>query len=161
MTQNAAKTVNLPLAEAAPTDAWYRDGLRFACTGCGHCCSGGPGYVWVTPADIARIADTLKMPIEAVARQYVRSVDNAFCLTEKVGYDCIFLERPDAHTTRCRIYEVRPTQCRTWPFWNANLKSADAWKRASQSCPGMRATEGKVFPLAEIEQRRLHPESPG
>ena len=28
-------------------EPWYRDGLRFACTRCGACCTGAPGYVWV------------------------------------------------------------------------------------------------------------------
>ncbi|MFM1805538.1 MAG: hypothetical protein RL136_2417, partial [Planctomycetota bacterium] len=34
------------------TDAqapWYAEGLRFECTQCGNCCSGGPGAVWFTP----------------------------------------------------------------------------------------------------------------
>ena len=31
-----------------PSDAWYaEEGLAFECTGCGDCCTGAPGYVWV------------------------------------------------------------------------------------------------------------------
>ena len=32
----------------ADSPEWYRDGLRFECTRCGACCTGAPGYVWVT-----------------------------------------------------------------------------------------------------------------
>ena len=35
-----------------PATPWYKDGLRFQCTGCGDCCTGGPGYVWVNQAEI-------------------------------------------------------------------------------------------------------------
>ena len=35
---------------------WYRDGLQFECTQCGNCCTGDPGYVWVTPEEIKAIA---------------------------------------------------------------------------------------------------------
>ncbi|MFM7740581.1 MAG: YkgJ family cysteine cluster protein, partial [Planctomycetota bacterium] len=28
-------------------EPWYKDGLRFQCSQCGDCCTGGAGYVWV------------------------------------------------------------------------------------------------------------------
>ena len=31
-------------------DTWYHLGLRFQCTGCGDCCTGAPGYVWINNA---------------------------------------------------------------------------------------------------------------
>ena len=37
-------------------EPWYRDGLKFACTGCGDCCTGEPGYVWVNKAEIETLA---------------------------------------------------------------------------------------------------------
>src|SRR5437763_101054 len=48
------KRVSLPVAEK-----WYGAGLRFNCTQCGNCCSGGPGYVWLTVNDMQRIAQFL------------------------------------------------------------------------------------------------------
>jgi Fe-S-cluster containining protein len=73
------------------------------------------------------------------------------------AYDCVFLRR-DEKTQRalCGIYEVRPRQCRTWPFWPENLKSLKAWEKAAEGCPGMDndgAGEGSFFPLERI--RRL------
>jgi Fe-S-cluster containining protein len=35
--------------------------LNFTCTQCGNCCSGEPGYVWVTKEEIRRIAEFLSL----------------------------------------------------------------------------------------------------
>ena len=56
------------------SEPWYKQGLKFQCTGCGDCCSGAPGYVWVTKAEIAVLADALGLSIEEFERQFVRSV---------------------------------------------------------------------------------------
>ena len=37
---------------------------------------------------------------------------------------CIFL---DKHTNQCQIYEARPTQCRTYPFWPSIVESVQDW----------------------------------
>ncbi len=36
---------------------WYQFGLRFQCTGCGDCCTGAPGYVWINKAEIKAMSD--------------------------------------------------------------------------------------------------------
>lgn len=42
---------------------WYADGLKFKCTGCGDCCTGAPGYVWVNKAEIEAIAADISMEV--------------------------------------------------------------------------------------------------
>ena len=44
------------------SEPWFKDGLRFTCTGCGDCCSGAPGFVWVSEEDIERLANHLGGP---------------------------------------------------------------------------------------------------
>src|SRR5207248_8895996 len=39
----------------APPGPWYQDGLAFTCTRCGKCCTGEPGFVWVTDDELAAI----------------------------------------------------------------------------------------------------------
>ena len=39
---------------------WYKDGLAFTCTQCGNCCTGGPGYVWLSDAEIDRFASMVE-----------------------------------------------------------------------------------------------------
>ena len=114
-------------------EPWYSDGLKFDCTGCGDCCTGDPGYVWV-------IAGRNRGPgrrsrgfrSSSFEKQYVRRVGVCKSLIERANGDCIFF---DADTRRCRVYELRPRQCRTWPFWPANLASPAAWQQTADRCP--------------------------
>ncbi len=159
MTNDPKRAISLPVAAPMDDGPWYQAGLRFECTQCGNCCSGGPGFVWLTDADIERIAAFLNLSVPAFTSRYVRLIGDQLGLTEKPGYDCIFLNRADGKSM-CGIYPVRPMQCRTWPFWDMNLKSPDAWVRASGRCPGMRDKTGPVYPLEHIEKCRKHPESP-
>jgi Fe-S-cluster containining protein len=128
---------------------WYADGLRFQCTGCGDCCTGAPGYVWVTQAEIDALALRLDMDVAAFERKYVREVGVRRTLKERRNYDCVFL---DAETRKCTVYEDRPRQCRTWPFWNSNLKSPEAWQQTCEVCPG--SGKGRLYSIEVIDQQR-------
>jgi Fe-S-cluster containining protein len=130
---------------------WFQSGLRFECTQCGKCCGGVPGYVWVTREEIAKIAALLGLDAKTFARRYVRRVGFKFSLIEKADYDCIFLRRVDGKAG-CAIYPVRPLQCRTWPFWNVNVKTPESWAQAAENCPGMNC--GEVQEPATIERAR-------
>lgn len=133
-------------------EKWYAAGLRFECTQCGNCCSGPPGYVWVTAREVALIAEHVGSPDGTLGPEHVRRVGRRTSLTEKPDGDCIFLQR-EGGKTYCGIYEVRPLQCRTWPFWNENLRSPDAWSRAARTCPGM--NKGAERDFVAIEELRL------
>ena len=150
--------ISLPIQDGSPPP-WYTAGLHFRCTQCGNCCSGAPGYVWLTGDDMTRMAAFLGVPIDDFTRRHVRRVGNDYSVIEKTNHDCIFLHRAGDKAT-CSIYPVRPTQCRTWPFWNMNLKSPDAWSLASCRCPGMCDASAPVHPVGQIEHCRNHPESP-
>ena len=134
---------------------WYTDGLAFECTGCGGCCSGpNEGYVWVGPEEIRQAARFLNLPAAEFTRRYTRTVGGRVSLIEQSNADCVFLGPPDsAGVRRCVIYSVRPVQCRTWPFWKANLTSPLAWNEAGGRCPGI--NRGALVPLERIEDGRL------
>lgn len=125
---------------------WYQDGLRFACTRCGNCCGGAPGYCWVSDGEIAQLALRLGMSEPAFRRRYTRHVPGrGISLTEKTNFDCVFFERGRG----CTVYEDRPQQCRTWPFWRSNLSNRDQWALASEGCPGM--DQGPLHDVASID----------
>lgn len=132
-------------------EKWYRDGLRFECTQCGNCCSGPPGYVWVTKKEIGRIAEFLGRPDGTLDREHLRRVGLRTSLTEKPGGDCVFLVRKGGKT-ECSIHPVRPLQCRTWPYWTQNLRTVDDWNHAHQTCPGM--NRGRHYTYVQIETIR-------
>jgi Fe-S-cluster containining protein len=137
---------------------WYAEGLRFSCTGCGNCCTGPPGYVWFTAWEGKRIAALLGIDEDAFYRQYTRKAGRRWSLTEnhtEHGYDCVFLDRRSASGKAiCSVYEARPAQCRSWPFWPENLQTQRHWRSTKRAtpCPGM--DSGEFIPLEEIHRRR-------
>ena len=135
--------------EAAPDgeSSWYAKGLRFQCTGCGDCCTGAPGYVWVNQAEIEALAARLGMEVAEFERRYVREVGVRRTLKERKNYDCVFL---DAETRKCTVYEDRPRQCRTWPFWEENLKRATWEGPVRECCPGI--DSGPLHSAEEVER---------
>lgn len=128
---------------------WYRAGLQFECTQCGGCCSGAPGYVWVSEAEVAELAQAMQLSEDDFRDRFMRRVGHRWSLIEYPDGDCIFL---DPKTRGCLVYAARPLQCRTWPFWSSNLKTPQEWERTCESCPG--AGTGQVYTLEQIETAR-------
>ncbi len=128
---------------------WYKDGLRFECTQCGACCSGEPGYVWVSQKEVAAIAGQMGLEVDVFERKFVRQVGADKSLLEYPDGDCILLDRV---TRKCTVYETRPIQCRTWPFWDSNLRKRKDWQETCEICPG--AGVGRLYTLDEIEVTR-------
>ncbi len=128
---------------------WYRDGLQFECTQCGVCCSGAPGFVWVNAAEIKEMARVMEMTDADFRHKFVRNEGSRHSLVEYPDGDCIFL---DPKTRGCMVYEARPIQCRTWPFWTSNVQSKRAWEETCKECPG--AGQGKLYDLEHIESER-------
>lgn len=53
-------------------------------------------------------------------------------LVERENYDCVFLTQQG-----CMVYEARPVQCATYPFWASILVDRGSWERESENCPGI------------------------
>lgn len=132
-----------------PSQPWYRDGLRFQCIpGCGRCCTGEPGYVWVTQEELEALAAAGQIDVALFEQSFVRTIGDRKSLTEHVNGDCVFFCREEG---LCLIYPLRPRQCRTYPFWESNLASPEAWQRVAQRCPG--CGQGPLVSAEEIEAR--------
>lgn len=136
---------------------WYREGLQFECTQCGNCCTGAPGYVFLSEEEIVRIAEFLGREDKWLGKEHLRKINRTrYSLTEdRATGDCCFLKTTPEGKRICSIYPVRPLQCRTWPFWDINLESQEAWAETAEGCPGM--NKGKRYDLVQIEVR-LHAE---
>ncbi len=124
---------------------WYYEGLAFTCTQCGDCCTGAPGYVWVTREEMRALADFRGETLDEFTTQFVRQVGRRYSLIEKPGGDCVFWNRE----VGCTVYEARPTQCRTWPFWSENIASRAHWEHTCKVCPG--SGQGRVYTVEEIQ----------
>jgi Fe-S-cluster containining protein len=127
--------------------SWYKDGLKFKCTGCGQCCTGEPGYVWLSPEEVDNISAHLNISKEKFIQTYTRSIFGKLSLREdRITYDCTFLK-----DNRCQIYSARPSQCRTFPWWKENISSSESWKEVAKRCEGVDHPEAPVIPLEVIE----------
>lgn len=126
---------------------WWHDGVQFSCQGSGKCCvsHGEFGFVYMTLADRKRMARSLKMPTSAFTKKYCQKSDGFYHLIDGDKQACVFLKNKS-----CTVYEGRPTQCRTWPFW-PEVMGAKTWKaEVAKFCPGV--GKGKVWSKQEIEK---------
>lgn len=137
------------MAEKSGEQPWYKQGLHFECTGCGDCCTGEAGYVWVNQSEIDAMAELVGMETVAFENEYVRKIGIRRSLKEYPNGDCVFF---DSEQRNCQVYQARPRQCRTWPFWDSNLKTPEDWERTCQECPG--SGQGRLVPLEQIEAQR-------
>ncbi|OWK43019.1 YkgJ family cysteine cluster protein [Fimbriiglobus ruber] len=133
--------------DAPEAEPWYKDGLQFTCTQCGKCCTGEPGFVWVNDDEVRALAKNRGMPLNEFLAVYTREARGHRTLREKANGDCVFYEAGQG----CTVYRVRPRQCRTWPFWESNLETPEAWEHTTQICPG--SGEGELIPVEEILRR--------
>ena len=88
------------------------------------------------------------MDSAAFEEQFVKRVGVRRSLKERPGGDCVLL---DPQTRKCTAYEERPRQCKTWPFWQSNIRTPEAWAEAAQACPG--CNKGDLVPLEQIVEQ--------
>lgn len=135
-----------------PLTVWYQNGLRFQCTGCGQCCTGSPGVVWISEEEIQKLAEFLHISVETVTKRYIRKLGDRLALVEQPPrqgqYDCVFLK-----DNRCSIYSVRPKQCKTFPWWKENLSSPQAWEEAGKQCEGINHKDAPLVSFYEIMEQ--------
>lgn len=127
-------------------EKFYKDGLRFECQGSGKCCTshGEFGFVFLTPEDRKRFSTFLKIRPSEFTKKYCDRTNGVWHLKEDPKQpDCMFLTGKS-----CSVYEARPSQCRTWPFWN-EVMDAKSWaKDVATFCPGV--GKGKLWTEQEI-----------
>jgi Fe-S-cluster containining protein len=106
-----------------------------ACESCGgNCCTGESGYIYLNQNEMEAIAQHLELPLGVFKEEYLLKNGYKFSIREHVigdSHDCIFFDR---QIKGCGIYPVRPTQCRTFPFW-PYFKTHKAELEAE--CPGI------------------------
>ncbi len=96
--------------------------------------------------EIEALARRFGLSAARFRRRYTREVAGyGTSLTETDDYDCVFYDR---ETERCTVYEDRPRQCRTYPFWDRVVASPTTWDMESEACPGM--NRGRRWSLTQI-----------
>jgi len=132
-------------------EPWFKEGLKFKCTGCGKCCTGSDGYVFLSDLDVSNLSNKLALSTEQFTKTYTRHVSGEYALKDlpKSG-DCIFLK-----DNQCSVYDSRPVQCRTFPWWVNNLRGPEEWKEAATHCEGINNPDAPLVPSTHIEEQCL------
>ncbi|MBN1612517.1 MAG: YkgJ family cysteine cluster protein [Polyangiaceae bacterium] len=119
-----------------PDTPFYAAGLRFSCTRCGDCCRRPSGHLFLSAADLRRLARALRLSDEEFFLAYCEVVDvelaQRVSLVATEDDSCVLLGDQG-----CTVYEHRPLQCRAYPFWGTSLVDAKAWDAVAASCPGV------------------------
>ena len=113
------------IARAASTVA---TSWKFGCTQCGRCCS-NDRTVLVSAQEIAALERHTSLPPSAFVQL---ASDGRPSLQSRSGA-CVFL---DKNKKTCGVYEARPTQCHTYPFWGETTTPL-GWLRESARCEGI------------------------
>ncbi len=83
---------------------------------------------------MAAMAAYLGISVTSFQSDYLVKKGYKFSIKEKIvgmSHDCIFFDRQN---NGCKVYEVRPKQCITFPFWEYYKTRVDELKR---ECPGI------------------------
>lgn len=90
------------------------------------------------------MAQVLGMTTSAFTKKFCEKQDGIYHLIDGKDGNCQFLENK-----KCGVYEGRPTQCRTWPFW-PEVMDAKTWKKeVTAFCPGI--GKGRTWSADEIQ----------
>lgn len=124
-----------------------QEGINFKCTGCGQCCTGEPGYVFLSDEDIENLATKLSISKDLFLQKYTRYVEGRISLLEDPkNYDCIFLK----NQKHCTVYEARPKQCKTFPWWPGNFENEEEFEETKNRCEGFFQDDAPCISYEEI-----------
>ena len=135
--------------------------IRFRCTRCGRCCSGGPN-VALTAYDVVRMARFLGIHWREFLKAYVKViiadlVPHMLLRGDERGR-CLFLAQRHDGTTLCTIYPARPMRCRLYPLLVESLAPRRLY--LDPRSPGVGQGPEKPVPRdlvkAYIEERKRH-----
>ena len=131
---------------------WWMEGVHFSCQpNCGRCCDQPGGIVYLSVDDAERLAAHAELSVpDWLERDTRTTFDGRFVLKSRENDGiCIYLN----DRQQCNIYEVRPQQCRAFPWWAENLATPAAWNNTKAACPGIDAEDALLIDGHTI---RLH-----
>lgn len=106
------------------------------CNTCsGNCCIGESGYIWINQKEIELLAEYLNLTTQMLIEKYLFKEAYKYSIKEVKlkgnNYACCFFNLEEK---KCSIYDYRPTQCRTFPFWEYFKNNVD---EVCKECPAI------------------------
>lgn len=121
-------------------------GLRFECTQCGKCCTtrGEYAYVYLGKGETQALAELLELELAEFERRYTFIDEEGWRQLAFTEDRCVFLTDGGL----CGVYEARPSQCRTFPFWPDMIRNGEWTAEAREMCEGL--GRGRVWSVEEV-----------
>ncbi|TXD38507.1 YkgJ family cysteine cluster protein [Lujinxingia vulgaris] len=110
---------------------------RFECTRCQRCCA-RPGQVEFSAPEAFLAASFLQLPLAELTEAYMQPEGDGWIIDVDEGSPCPFLGKDG-----CVIHSVKPSQCRTYPFWPELIDEPGAWQAEAAWCEGI--GQGPVY----------------
>ena len=141
--------------------------FNFYCTGCGDCCRGG-GNVYFSQEEMENVKEFLNLSEEKWSLMKDRLVQfkKNGLYVHSSSKACIFIDKENL----CRIYPVRPLQCRSYPYWPTVFENKKELLRHRKTCPGFHQNTAPVTSLQIVRrvnatvkifnEQQSHPEDP-
>ncbi len=120
----------------------FKEGFDYAfdskgCDTCqGKCCIGESGNIWINKFEIENLSKHLNITLNDLRIKYLEKRGYKYSIKEvqlsEDNYACVFF---NLNKKQCSIYEARPTQCRTFPFWDYFKNNKE---EVIQECPAIK-----------------------
>ena len=109
--------------------------------------TGGDYFVYLNEQEAEKICVHLQLSRSWFRRRYLERLEDGE-LVAASGTDnrCAFLDARG----QCKVYPVRPLQCRTYPFWPELVQRKSGWAREAKRCEGI--NRGTVVPVGKIRR---------
>lgn len=92
------------------------------------------GYVYLNSKEVRAMSALLGMKEKDFKKLYTDWMPIVgHSLKTPLEGGCIFLKNG-----KCAVYEARPSQCRTFPYWKDILKDEEELERVAGYCKGIR-----------------------
>ena len=111
---------------------WEKAPVHFECDpDCFKCCV-KPGVVYMNRKDVRDAAKYLKLSQNRFKSEFLNKEHDMWYINVEEDNPCPFLTFDG-----CSIHEVKPVQCKTYPFWRENMETLRHWELAAGFCPGV------------------------
>lgn len=128
------------------------EALRFECTQCGACCE-RPGVIYMEDEDIARIAEHLKISVEEVQSEMLTQEGGLWVIKVTRSRQCRFYV-----DKKCTIHDIKPLQCKSYPFWPENVCTRADWLEVKPDCEGI--DKGRSYDAETVRRILVGLEAP-
>jgi Fe-S-cluster containining protein len=107
--------------------------FEFECKGCGICCR-EEGYVFFSNSEIRSAARLLDTTPDKFIKNYLVPFEDGFVHVVLRHGRCAFLQNDN----RCAINNVKPRQCKTFPYWEEYIGADGNLVNFNRPCPGVK-----------------------